>query len=138
MAADAVIRDAVRRFPGSLQDLADRSGVTKSYLSKIKNGNSKRIGAAVQRKIAKALGIPESALADDAIPMGSLEEHPVLGWKLRQIFISYNSADPVSREWMERLLDVIAEPRFYTDGFFVRSRGDQVEAIEEESKERAR
>ena len=41
----------------SLSELADRAGVSKSYLSTVENGTGSRPGAAILHKLALALGV---------------------------------------------------------------------------------
>lgn len=109
MTAEEVIQEAIIGFSGSLQALAYRSGVSKSYISRIKNGHSKRIGDKKRRQLADALKIPDSAFSEERMSISSIENHPILGSRFRRVVMTYSGADVVSRQWIERLLDIAAE-----------------------------
>ena len=51
----------------SLNGLAEKSGISKSYLSQLENGTSKQPSAAILLKIASALGITIADLLDQPV-----------------------------------------------------------------------
>jgi transcriptional regulator with XRE-family HTH domain len=57
------LREARTAREWSLADLADRTGLSRAYISAIERGKSKRPGADVVRRLESALGISE--IADD-------------------------------------------------------------------------
>lgn len=116
----AAVKKARKDRGWSQGQLASRSGADRSTISRIENGHTPNPGHETLGKIAVALEVPIAQLTGEQATLETsvdtltelsnvLKYKPALARKALKIFLGYNRADAANRQWIERLLDVLAD-----------------------------
>jgi transcriptional regulator with XRE-family HTH domain len=88
----------------TLDELARRAGLSKSYLWELENRESQRPSAQKLQAIADVLGEDVSFFVDDAI------DTPQESNKDKEFFRSYSKLDTDAKEQLRRILETFKKP----------------------------